>query len=117
MRIGVTTGAVQIVPVIDHRLRLEFCRLFVAVGTRHGHVPTREHEVRFFVLGEGKGGGLVRFQIMAAVAGVEVRRRRELIRVPIIVAIGTALKLHLEQRVFSFWEMALRAFQSRVRAL
>ena len=117
VRIGMTTGAVQILPVIDHSLRLKFRRLLVAVGTRYRHVPAGKHEMRFLVLGQSEGGGLVRFQIVAAVASVEIRRYRELIGVAIAMTISAALELHFEQRVLSFRNMALRAFQSRVRAL
>ena len=51
---------------------------------------------------------------MAAFAGVKVRSRRELSIVLILVAIGAALKLDLEKRVFAFWDMTLGAFDFEV---
>ena len=96
MRIGVATGAVQILPVIDHRFRLEFGRFLVAICARHRHVSARQQEVRFLVLGQGESGGFVRFQVVASVASVEVRCRRELIGVPITVTIRAAFELDLE---------------------
>ena len=91
------TGAVQILPVIDHgRLRLELRRFLVAVGAGHGHVPARQHEVRLLVLGQAECGRLVSLKIVAAIAGVEVRSRGKLPRMLVGVAVGAALELDLE---------------------
>lgn len=97
VRIGVATDAVQIVPVIDHgRLGLELCRLLVAIRARHGDVATGEHEACLLVLGQAKRRWLVSLQIVAAIAGIEVRRRCELPGMSIGVAVGAALELDLE---------------------
>lgn len=80
-------------------------------------MSTRQHEVCFFVLGQSEGRGLIRFQIVATIAGVEIGRRGKLIGVPIAVAIGAALELHLEQRIFPFRDMALRTLEPGMRAL
>ena len=51
---------------------------------------------------------------MAELAGVEVRSRRELSIVVILVAIGAALKLYLEERVFSLRDMTLGTLDAEV---
>ena len=53
-------------------------------------------------------------QRVAAFAGVEVRSRRELPIVVILVAIDAARKLDLEERVFAFGDMTLGAFDGKV---
>ena len=59
-------------------------------------MPSGQQEVSFFMLGQSERGGLVTFEIMAAIAGVEVRRRGKLAGVTVAVAIGAAVELHLE---------------------
>jgi hypothetical protein len=89
------TGAVQILPVIENRrLRLEFRRLLVAVGTRDRDVPSSEQEMSLLVLGKGEGGRLIGLKIVTTIAGVEVRCGGKLSCMAVAVAIGTALKLH-----------------------
>ncbi len=117
VRIGVTTRTIQTLPVIDHGLRLEFFRFLVALRARHRHMAAREKEMGFFMFGQGEGGGLVAFQVVAATAGVEIRSSGELIRVPVAMAIGAALELDLEQRVFASGNVTLRAFQAGMAAL
>lgn len=89
----------------------------MAIRAGHRHVPARQQKVCFLVLGQSERGRFVRFQIVAAVASVEIRCRRELVGVPIAVAISAALKFNLEQRVLTLRDMALRALQPGVRAL
>ena len=89
----------------------------MAVGARDGNVSTGEHEVGFLVLGQAEGGRSVRFKIVAAIAGIEIRRRRKLARMLIGVTVGTALELDLEERVLPLGHVTLRALQARVTAL
>ena len=49
VRIGVTTGATQIRPVINSRWRLEIGGRFVAISTRHRDVLARQKKARVFV--------------------------------------------------------------------
>ena len=51
---------------------------------------------------------------MAALAGVEVWSSGELCIVLILVAIGAALKLYLEERVFALRDMTFGAFHLEV---
>lgn len=114
----VTTRAFQILPVIDHgRLGLELRRFLVAIRARDCNVRTAEHKMRLFMFGESKGRGLVALQIVAAIASVQVGRGSELPGVPVGVAIGTGRELDLKKRVFSLWNMTLRAFQPGVTSL
>lgn len=118
MGIIVATGAGQILPVIDHRwFGLKLRRFLVALSARSRHVTTRQSKLRLPVFGQCERGRLVPLQIVAAVARIEVRRRSELSGVPVAVTVGASLKLHLEQRVFSFRNMALRALQTSMTAL
>ena len=59
-------------------------------------MPPGQHEVRLFVFGQGKGRGLVSFERMAPITGVEVGSGRKLSAVTVAVTIGAAIKLHLE---------------------
>jgi len=72
---------------------------------------------RFVVPAQAECGWQKAFQGMAALAGVEVWRSGELPGVLVAVAIGAALELHLEQRVFSFGNMTLAALQTGMLAL
>ena len=115
VRIGVATRAIQILPVVNHgRLGLELRRFLVAIGAGHGNVPAGKHEARLLVLGQAEGGGPVSLEIVAAITGIEVWRRRKLPGMLVGVTIGAALELNLEQRVLPFRDMALRAFQPRM---
>lgn len=115
MRIVMATGAIEILPVInDGRFRLELCRLFVAFGAWHGHVTARQHKMGFLVFGQCERGGLVSFEVVAAVASIEVRGRSELAGVTIAVAISATLKLYLEESVLALGDVALGALQARV---
>lgn len=50
VRIFVATGALHLLPVIDHsRLWFELGRLFVAVGARNGDVAASQYEARLLV--------------------------------------------------------------------
>src|SRR5438874_1772196 len=72
--------------------------------------------MRLLMLGEAERRRLVSLQIVTAVAGVEVRGGRKLPLVLVGVAVGAALELDFEQRVFSLWNMALCTFQPRMLA-
>jgi len=54
---------------------------------------------------------------VAALAGIQVRSRRKLSIVVILVAIGATLKLDLEECVFAFWDMTLGALDASAPAL
>lgn len=111
------TRTVQILPVIDHgRLGLKR-RFFVAIGTGHGDMPARQDETSLFVLGQSESGGPVSFEIVTAVAGVEVGRCGKLTGMLVGVTIGAALELNLEQGFLSSGDVALHAFQTRMSAL
>src|SRR5512143_661813 len=60
---------------------------------------------------------LVALPVMTVFAFVEVGRGTKLRLVLIAMAIRTALKFDLELSLFSFWNVALRAFERRVLAL
>ena len=97
MGIVVATRAGQIFPVVDHcRLGLKFRRLLMALGAWSRNMTTRKSEVRLLVFVQCERGRLVSFQIMTAVAPIEVGRRGKLSGMLIAVAVDTALKLHLE---------------------
>lgn len=97
VRIGVATDAVQIVPVIDHgRLGVELGRVLVAIRARHGNVAARQHEACLLVFGQAECRRLVRLQIVAAIAGVEIWRRGKLPCMLVGVTVGAALELDLE---------------------
>ena len=118
VRISVATRATQILPVInDRRLRLEIRRFLVAFGARRGNMASRQHEVRFLVLGQSERGGFVSFKVMAAFTPVEVGCRGELARVLVRMTICAAFELHLKQSVFALWDVTLRAVETRMAAL
>lgn len=55
MRIIVTTGAVEALPVIDScRLGLELGGFLVAFGARYGHVAASQHKSSLLMLGQGE---------------------------------------------------------------
>ena len=118
MRIGVATGATQIVPVIDRGgLRLELGRFLVAIRARHRHMPTRQYEMCLLVLGQSEGRGLVCLKIVTTVARIEIRSRGKLGCMLVDMTIGAALKLNFEQCFFTLRDVALGAFQTGVSAL
>jgi len=97
VRIRMATRAIQVLPAInDGRLRLKRRRFPVTVGTRHGNVSSGENKVRVLVAGQGEGRRLIRFQAVAALTGVEIRRSRKLSGMTVTVAICTAVELDLE---------------------
>ena len=117
MGIRMATHTVQMLPVINHdRPGLER-RFFVTVGTGHGDMPARQHETSLSVLGQSESGGPVSFEIVTAIAGVEVRPCGKLTGMLVGVTIGAALELNLEQGVLSFGDVTLHAFQTRMPAL
>src|SRR5579864_3828444 len=118
VRISVTAGATQILPVINERgLRLELRRLFVAFSARGCDVASGQREAGLFVFGQGERGGFVSFKVMAAFASVEIRCCGELARVPVRMTICAAFELDLEQCVFALRDVALCAFQASMSAL
>ena len=118
MRIGMATGAGQILPMISHgRLWFEFRRLFVTVTARNRDVPAGQDEVRLFVACQREGRGLVTLKIVALVASVEIRCRRELSGMLVVVAVGAALKFDFEQSIFALGNVALRTLDTRMASL
>lgn len=118
MRIRMATGARELVPVIKHRrLGLEAFTLFMTIPARHRNMAARQEETRFLVLRQGKSRRPIPVQVMAAFAGIEVRGGRELPHMLILMTVGAALELDLEQRVFPARDMALPALQCRVLPL
>ena len=118
VRIGVAAGAIQICPVVnDCRLRLEFLRLLVTVGTRNGNVPPSQNEFRLFMFGQRERGRLISLEVMTAVAGIEVRSGGELPGVPVAMTIRALRKLDLKQCVFALGNVALCAHQAGVTSL
>jgi len=114
----VTTGAVQALPVVNHRrLRLKLRRFLVTVGAGDCNVPAGEHKVRCFMFGEREGRRLISLEIVTAIAGIEVRRSYKLPSMPIGMAIGAALELNFEQGVLAFRYVTLHALQPRMPAL
>ena len=117
MDIFVTIGATEALPVIDEVLWLELIRLLVTIGARNRDVPTRQHESSLLVFGQRKGRGLVSFQVVALVAGIQVRGRGKLTGMAVLVAIRAEVKFHPVQRVFALRNVALCAFHTCVPAL
>ena len=73
--------------------------------------------MRLLVPDHRKGRRLVSLDIVAAVAGIEIRCRGKLLGVPIAVAIGAALEFHFENSVTSLRDVALGTLEPRVTAL
>ena len=118
MYIFVATGAVQILPTIDRgRLRLEFSRLLVAIGARHRNVSPGENKASLFVVSQSEGRRLVSLQIVATIAGIEVRRADELACVLIGMTIRAFVELDFEQSVLPFRDVTLVACDARVAPL
>lgn len=86
----------------------------MAVTTRHSNVAVCQDEARLLVSHQRERGRLITLKIVTALAAVEVWGRCKLSGVPVGMAVRTALKLDLEQRVFSFWDMTLRTLEFRV---
>lgn len=89
----------------------------MTLGTRDRNMPAGEREMRLLVLSQAERGWLVSLESMAAIASVEVGRRGKLPRMLIGVAVGAALELNLEQRIFPLRDMTLSTFQARMPAL
>src|SRR5579859_5917242 len=70
--------------------------------------------MRFLVPRQRKRGRLVSLQRVAPLARVQVRSPGELPIMFILVAIGAAPKLDLEERVFAFGDMTLRTLHCEV---
>lgn len=117
VRVLVAARTRKILPVIGHNwLRRSFRigLLFVTICTGNGNVAAGQHEVRLFVPNQRKRRGFIPLQRMAALAGVEVRSRRELGIVLVFVAIGATRKLNFEKRVFAFGDMTFGAFNGEM---
>ena len=107
----------QLVPVVCDCLRFEVVALFVAIATRNCHVPAGQCEFCRFVPRQAKCRRLVCLQGVAALTTVKVWGRRKLSCMFVGVAVGTALKLDLEKRVFAFGDVASGTLHSGVSAL
>lgn len=68
----------------------------MAVCARHRQVPSSQSEVRLLVLYQCECRGLVGVHIVAAVAGIEIRRRGKLLRVAVAVTVRAVLEFHFE---------------------
>ena len=115
MRIGVATGAVEVLPMEDRGGRLQLCRLLVAVGTRNRDVFARELKPSLLVLGKCESRGLVTVDRMAPFAGIEVRRSSKLAGVLVGMAVSAVLEFQLENGVGSVGDVALVASHFCVR--
>ena len=89
----------------------------MAVGAGHGDVPAGQRELRFLVLRKRKGRRLVSIEIVALVAGIEVRCSDKLSGVLVFVARCALVKLDFEKRVLAFGDVALVAVHAGVPAL
>ena len=97
VRVRMATGAGEILPAIDcGRLWRELRGLFMAVSARNREVSVGEHKVGFFMTGQGERRRLVAVKIVATLAGVEIRRSRELPGMLIAVAVGAAFEFDFE---------------------
>lgn len=117
MRVRVATRATQALPVVDHRRRLELTRLFVAIAARHRDVTACQDEPRLLVLRKCESGRLISVESVAALAGVEVGRSRELPGMAITVAVRAMRECDLETRLRALRDVALSAFKLCMAAL
>ena len=117
VRVGVTTGTGQFIPVICNRLWFEAVALFVAVAARDCHVAARKDESRLFVARQRESGRSITLQIVTAITGIEVGRVGELSRMFVTMAVGATLELDFEQGVFSLGNVAARALHHGVSTL
>ena len=76
-----------------------------------------QKKLRLFVAGQRERGRLVSLQGVATFATIEIRCSGELAIMLVPVAVGAMLKLDLEESVFAFGDMTLRAFDIEVLAL
>lgn len=111
MRISMTTGACQVLPVIHSGCRLQFLRFLVALCTRHRSMSAGKHEPGLLVLRQREGRRLVTIQVVTPFASVEIGRARKLAGVPVGMAVRAASKLDCEQRFPALRDMALCTFQ------
>ena len=88
----------------------------MTISAGNGHVSAGEQEACFFVAGECEGRRLESLNGVAAFAAIQVWGRRELPGMLVLVAVVTTLKFNLEERVFSFGDMTLGAFDGAVFA-
>ena len=124
--IVVAAGAVQILPVINRGgfrfLRLtqradgwfsghQFSGFLVTIDAGNSDMAAGQDELCLLVPRQGECRWLVALKIVAAVASVEIWRRRKLASMLIAVAVRAFLEFDLEQRVFALGDVALRAFQ------
>jgi hypothetical protein len=107
----------QLIPVIRNRLRFEGIALFVAIAAGNCHVPACQNEFRRFVLRQSECRRFVSLQVVAALTAIEVRGSGKLSRMFVGMAVGTALKLDFEERVFAFRNVASRTLHLGVSAL
>jgi len=68
----------------------------VTVAAWNRDVSVGEHKVGVFMTSQRECRWLVAFEIVAAVASVEIRRSRELAIMLVAVAVSAALKLDFE---------------------
>lgn len=115
MRIGVATGAVEVLPMEDRRWRLQFRRLLVTIGARHGDMFAGQLKPGLLVLRKREGRRFVTVDRMAAFAGVEVRCASKLAGVLVSMTVGAMLEFQLEDSVDAAWDMALVAAHLHVR--
>ena len=59
-------------------------------------MPPGQHEMGFFVFGQGKGRGFISLYRVAPITGIEVGRGRKLSAMTVAVTIGAAIKLNFE---------------------
>jgi hypothetical protein len=117
VRIEMATRTRQLVPAVHNCLRFETIALFVAIAAGNCHVPACQNEFRRFVLRQGKCRRFVSLQVVTALTTIEVRGNGKLSRMFVGMAIGTALKLDLEERVFAPGSVASRTLHLGVPAL
>ena len=118
MWVGMATGAVQILPVIDGGwLGLELGRFFVAVRAGDSNVAAVQRKVSLLVLGKGKCGRFISLKGVTTVAGIEIGRGNELSAVPVGMTVGAAVELHFENGVLPFRDVTLVALHARMPAL
>lgn len=92
------------------------CTHLVTIVARHGSVRSCQGKARVAMLRDGEQGTVKITHGMAILAFVQVRSRRKLAIMCILVAVGTKRELHLVDRVFASRQMAFAAFDRDVLA-
>lgn len=115
--VEMTTHTRELTPVVRDCLWFEAIALFVAIGTWDRHVPASQNEFRGFVARQRECGRLVPLQVVAALTTIEVWGSCKLSRMFVSMAVGTALKLDLEERVLALGNVASRTLHGCVSAL